>query len=144
MIESQIEVGGGVVFWALAEWTDRDVLHAGLAALGRERFLPPARPPASALREALEDALGGPRVLVRPLAKRDGFAVVREDRDDAGSTYSQELVGRVTTPAGRSSCTCSRWTSDSTRCSRRSSGNSGWCTGRSCRPPWWRWWRSWA
>lgn len=73
MIESNLEVGGAVVFWSASAFTDRDKLTAGLAPLGLDHFVPDPRPHASVLRDALEEALGGPRVLVRPLADRDGF-----------------------------------------------------------------------
>jgi hypothetical protein len=57
--------------------------------------VPEPRPLTAALREALEQVLGGPCVLVRPLSRRDGFAVVREERGEAGNGYEQELVPRV-------------------------------------------------
>jgi hypothetical protein len=57
--------------------------------------VPDERVPASALRGALTDVLGGSRVLVRPLALRDGFAVVREDRGPDENRYSTMLVARV-------------------------------------------------
>jgi hypothetical protein len=56
--------------------------------------VPEPRPVTAALREA-EQVLGGPCVLVRPLSRRDGFAVVREERGEAGNGYEQELVARV-------------------------------------------------
>jgi hypothetical protein len=95
MTERHIEIGGAVTFWSLSEWTARDRLLDGLAALGLERFVPEPRPLAAALREALEQVLGGPRVLVRPLSRRDGFAVVREERGEASNAYEQQLVARV-------------------------------------------------
>lgn len=95
MVESSLDVGGAVVFWSLADATDRDRLRVGFAPLGLEAFVPDPRPPAAVLREALDEVLGGPRVLVRPLAARDGFAVVREDRGTAANAYATELVARV-------------------------------------------------
>ena len=53
MIESTLEVGGAVVFWAASEFTDRDRLRAGLAPLALDRFVPDPRPPAGVLRDAL-------------------------------------------------------------------------------------------
>jgi hypothetical protein len=95
VIENQMEVGGAVVFWALAEWSDRDRLKSALEAVGLGQFLPPPRPASAALRSALEEALAGPRVLIRPLAKRDGFAVVREQRGERGNAYLQELLAHL-------------------------------------------------
>jgi hypothetical protein len=95
MIESMINIGGAVVFWTAAEFTDRSRLAAGLQALGLERFVPDPRPEAGILRDALEDVFGGSRILVRPLADRDGFAVVQEDRGRADNAYATVLVARV-------------------------------------------------
>ena len=70
-------------------------------ALGLEPFVPDPRPAPACLRDALDDVLGGPRVLVRPLATRDGFAVVREDRGLAANAYATLLTARVAgRPAG--------------------------------------------
>ena len=69
MVESHLDVGGAVTFWSLADWTDRPRLQAAFAAA---RAWTPSSPtpgrPRPCLRDALEDVLGGPRVLVRPLA----------------------------------------------------------------------------
>jgi hypothetical protein len=105
MTERHIEMGGAVVFWSLAEWTARDRLLEGLTVLGLEPFVPEPRPLTAALREALEQVLGGPRVLIRPLSRRDGFAVVREERGEAGNGYEQELVARVENDAA-APCLC--------------------------------------
>ena len=40
MVETHLDVGGAVVFWSLAAWTDRGRLAAGLAPLGLESFVP--------------------------------------------------------------------------------------------------------
>src|SRR5689334_7372009 len=95
MVEGHLDVGGAVAFWSLAESSDRDKLAAGFAALGLGSFVPEPRPAPAVLRDALEEVLGGPRVLVRPLAARDGFAVVREDRGTSANAYATELVARV-------------------------------------------------
>jgi hypothetical protein len=64
--------------------------------LGLEAVVPDPRPAPAALRSALEDIFGGPRVLIRPLASRDGFAVVREDRGLDANQYQTDLTARVT------------------------------------------------
>jgi hypothetical protein len=43
----------------------------------------------------LTEVLGGPRTLIRPLAQKDGFAVVREDRGTVENRYATDLVARV-------------------------------------------------
>jgi hypothetical protein len=96
MVENHLAVGGGVVFWTLPAWTDRGRLGAAFEPLGLAAHVPAPRPAAAVLRDALEDALGGPRVLVRPLAGRDGFAVVREHRGHTANGYTTDLVARVT------------------------------------------------
>jgi hypothetical protein len=95
MVEGNLDIGGAVVFWSLADGTDRWQLRSGFAPLGLESFVPDPRPASAVLKEALEEVLGGPRVLVRPLAARDGFAVVTEDRGRAGNSYHTGLVARV-------------------------------------------------
>ena len=95
MIETAMEIGGAVVFWTAAECTQRDRLQASFDALGLGSFVPDPRPDSAVLRQALEDVCGGPRMLVRPLADRDGFAVVREDRGTVGNQYHTLLVAKV-------------------------------------------------
>jgi hypothetical protein len=92
MIENLLDIGGAVAFWSLAEWTSRHLLLEGFEQLGLSRFVPALRAAPAALRDALAEVLGGPRILVRPLARRDGFTVVREQRGDEGNTYQQELL----------------------------------------------------
>ena len=87
MIDRGLDVGGAVTFWSLADWSDRARLRDAFDALGLAAFVPDPRPAPACLRDALEDVLGGPRVLVRPLATRDGFAVVNEDRGAADNAY---------------------------------------------------------
>jgi hypothetical protein len=92
MVESHLAVGGAVTFWSLADWSDRARLAAAFAARGLGAFVPDPRPAPACLRDALEAVLGGPRVLVRPLAGRDGFAVVREDRGADRNEYTTLLT----------------------------------------------------
>jgi hypothetical protein len=96
MIESHLDVGGAVAFWTLAEWSDRDRLRREFHSLGLVSYVPDPRPASAALRDALDQVLGGPRVRVRPRAAKDGFAVVREDRGVDRNHYATALVARVT------------------------------------------------
>jgi hypothetical protein len=95
MVESDLDVGGAIVFWNLAEWTNRNQLATQFAAIGLEALVPDPRPAPAALRSALEDVFAGPRMLIRPLASRDGFVVVREDRGLASNRYQTDLTARV-------------------------------------------------
>lgn len=94
MIENHFDIGGAVV-WTPSDATNRLKLHSAFASLNLESFVPEQRPPASILKDALEECLGGSRVLIRPLSDRDGFTVVREDRGKFGNTYLTMLVARV-------------------------------------------------
>jgi hypothetical protein len=96
MVRSVLDVGGAVAFWALADWTNRARLEAEFGVLGLAGLVPDPRPAPACLRAALDDLFGGPRVLVRPLASRDGFAVVKEDRGLAANRYATDLTARVT------------------------------------------------
>jgi len=98
MIESTFDVGGAVVFWTASECTNRDKLRIGLQAIQLAQFVPDPRPPASVLKDALEETLGGARILVRPLADRDGFTVIKEERGQNANYYATELIARVRNP----------------------------------------------
>jgi hypothetical protein len=95
MVESRLDVGGAVTFWALADWSNRSRLEAAFGSIGLAAFVPEPRPAPACLKDALDDVLGGPRVLVRPLASRDGFAVVREDRGLACNQYATLFTAAV-------------------------------------------------
>jgi len=95
MVESRLDVGGAVTFWSLADWSNRPRLQSAFAAIGLAALVPDPRPAPACLKDALEDVLGGPRVLVRPLAARDGFAVVREDRGVSANAYATLLTAGV-------------------------------------------------
>jgi hypothetical protein len=98
MIETTFDVGGAVVFWTACEFTDRERLRDSLQHLGLDQFVPDPRPHASVLKDALEETLGGSRVLVRPLADRDGFTVIKEQRGKNANDYVTELIARVRNP----------------------------------------------
>jgi hypothetical protein len=95
MVENHLDVGGAVVFWSLAEWSDRNRLAARFSSLCLDWLVPDPRPAPAALRAALEEVFAGPRMLIRPLASKDGFAVVREDRGLASNQYQTQLTARV-------------------------------------------------
>src|SRR6476469_7369587 len=95
MVESRLDVGGAVTFWSLADWSNRPRLQAAFAAIGLAALVPDPRPAPACLKDALDDVLGGPRVLVRPLAARDGFAVVREARGVSANAYATLLTASV-------------------------------------------------
>jgi hypothetical protein len=95
MTPNHLRLGGAVVYWTLSEFTFRDRLADGLADAGFGDLAPDARPATAALKAALEQTLGGSRILIRPLQSRDGFAVVEEERGQTENIYTQTLSARV-------------------------------------------------
>jgi hypothetical protein len=95
MHESTLSIGGGIIFWSLAEWSSRETLHNALTPLGLGGSTPRPRQASACLREALSEVFSGPRLLIRPLSKRDGFVVVKEERGESSNSYSQELLARI-------------------------------------------------
>jgi hypothetical protein len=81
---AMLRVDGSVTFWSLADNTNLDTLKAGLAAIphparydGWASYAPAPRSDNACLKDALS-RLYGRKCLVRPLAKRDGFALLKE------------------------------------------------------------------
>lgn len=95
MIANGIRVGGALTFWSLAEHTSRDLLEFHWQAEGFREFVPEARVPLSAMRDALEDVFGGPNILVRPLSGRDGWTVVKEERGTHSNVYHHMLTATI-------------------------------------------------
>ncbi len=90
---SEIRVDGALIFWTLGEWTSRDAIEAGWGLLAPPpdggtwaELAPPPRTHEACLRDAM--CVVWPKHLIRPLAKRDGFAVLEEQRlhDDVYTT----------------------------------------------------------
>jgi hypothetical protein len=94
MVTTKIH-GGLVVFWTLAEFTDRNRLMAGWTRAGFNHAVPEQRANVSVLKDALNETFAGSRFLVRPLATRNGFAVVREDRGEESNNYAPVLTAKV-------------------------------------------------
>lgn len=95
-----LRIGGAVVFWRLAPFSDRKKVAEGLTALGMEKFVPEERTLLSCLRGALAETFQpvekGTRYVVRPVKNGSpGFAVVEEqprkefeDGDDWGKVVA--------------------------------------------------------
>lgn len=86
---------GVVIYWSLAEWTDREALFNGWTKRGHNKLVPEPRPAVAVLKDALLDVVGNARTLVRPLATKDGWAVVGEDRGEAENSYQPLFSVRV-------------------------------------------------
>jgi hypothetical protein len=95
MTPHQLRLGGAVVYWTLSEFTLRERLADGLGDAGFGDLAPDPRPATAALKAALDQTLGGSRILIRPLQSRDGFAVVEERRGLTENLYMQTLCARV-------------------------------------------------
>jgi hypothetical protein len=95
MVESPLRMGGAVTFWTLGELTSRALLLEGLVAAGFGDQVPEPRPPAGALKDALQQVMGGPTTLIRPLKSKDGFCIVQEQRGNQINNYQQTLVARI-------------------------------------------------
>lgn len=95
MQTTKFSTGGLVTFWTLAEFTDRAKLGAAWEASGFGEFVPEERAHVSVLKDALSEVFGGTHYLVRPLATKDGFAVVREVRGSDENSYSAVLTAKV-------------------------------------------------
>jgi hypothetical protein len=95
---------GIVVFWSLAEFTDLARLRTNWRGVGLGDAVPEPRANVSVLRDALTEVFAGSHHLVRPLASRTGFAVVREDRGPDENSYGALMTAKV---HGNSNPVCS-------------------------------------
>lgn len=94
MVTMKVQTGL-VVFWTLSEFTDRRRLMTAWSAAGFNKAVPEPRANVAVLRDALAEVFAGSRFLVRPLAARTGFAVVREDRGQDENRYAPVLTAKV-------------------------------------------------
>jgi hypothetical protein len=95
MIESTIQVGGGMAMWVLSEWSDRKPLLAGLTAMGLEKYCPEPRTPPAALKDALSEIFPLATQLVRPLKDKTGFTVVEESRGNHTNDYHTLVTAKI-------------------------------------------------
>ncbi len=97
MVTQELKVGGAVVFWSIAEFSNHKTLVDGLKDMGYPKSAPLPRTPGACLKEALSDVLGNAKTLIRPLdSKRDeGFCVLSEDRGEDSNSYTHSLTAKV-------------------------------------------------
>lgn len=98
MIQSSTSdlIGGFVTFWTSTEKVDKSRLTLELTSANiPAKFMPKDRPQSAILKDALNDACGGPKVLVRPLADKTGFAVVEEERGTNRNRYEERFTCKV-------------------------------------------------
>lgn len=94
MVTTKVQTGL-ITFWSLCESFNRQTLQANLHAAGFPGLMPDVRANVTVLRDALTEAFAKTRVLVRPLAAKNGFAVVREDRGADENAYAPVLTAKV-------------------------------------------------
>jgi hypothetical protein len=83
--ERETGISGAVIFWTCgAGGSDWEKVFDGWDKLGYGKQAPERTSLGEAVKAALQGFYGGPRVLIRPLGGRGGWAVVREE--DAGGT----------------------------------------------------------
>lgn len=97
--QSQVLLGGAVVFWRLASRSDRQRLFDALASHGLDRFCPEPRTPASALKEAVStyssECHGHAMVRGLKNSEKNGFLVVHEQIGDSDNTYRKLFSVKV-------------------------------------------------
>ncbi len=83
----QLKIGGALTFSALAEWTVRAELEAGLQRLGYLSYLPEPRSAAACLRDALGEVFHETSVEIKNLAKAGSFEVIRVAKGEHRNSY---------------------------------------------------------
>lgn len=91
---SNLKVGGGVIFWTLAQWSNRDSLLGGLTAIGLNKLCPPVRSIPHCLRSALGQVFKRAH-LIQPL--KGGGLEVREviHLDDDTNEHQLRLTAKI-------------------------------------------------
>ena len=97
MIEKEIKLNGGVVFWSLSETTDAKSLEAGLRAIGLDRFTAEPNTPNGAVKIALTKTYGQRGVKIDALPSGDGYVVthLKGDNQNGVNTLDYEVAFSV-------------------------------------------------
>lgn len=94
--DAQAATAGAIVYWKLTELTELARLSDAWCARGfSEDLLPPAISPIQALKRAMLELAGDSRKLVRPLEKKDGYALVEETAAEDDLEYFTRMVAKV-------------------------------------------------
>lgn len=94
MVTTKVSTGC-VTFWTLSEHSNIEKLKESWDNLGFGKFVPEPRAPLACLKDALVDVVGNSRVLIRPLASKQGFVVVDEERGADENAYSPKFSARI-------------------------------------------------
>lgn len=90
MKTTSARIDGAVVFWRTGESILARLADLGDIDLGA--FIPKPRTPGAALKDALTDLYANKTMMVRPLDKLDGYAVVDESRGSERNEYTQIIA----------------------------------------------------
>ncbi len=82
-----LKVGGALTFSALAEWTVRSTLEAGLQRLGYLDHLPEARSNTACLRDALGEVFTERSVEIKPCEEAGTFEIIRIKKGKSRNSY---------------------------------------------------------
>ncbi len=82
-----LKVGGALTFSALAEWTVRSTLEAGLQRLGYLEYLPEARSNTACLRDALGEVFTERNVEIKPCEEAGTFEIIRIKKGKSRNSY---------------------------------------------------------
>lgn len=89
-------VGGVITFWSLTDFSSREAVIQGFGKADLAQFVPEEQEAVTVLKDALTEVMGGRSTLIRPLAKRSGWAVVGEARGQDRNDYSHLARAEVT------------------------------------------------
>lgn len=91
----EIKINGAVVFWSISEWTDRNRLQQGLAALGLDKYAPERRTNFACLKEALGEAFPTRDHRIEAVDDTDSFEVVKVVKGKHQNTYLHTLKAAI-------------------------------------------------
>ena len=89
-------VGGVITFWSLTDFSSREAVIQGFGRADLAQFVPEEQEAVTILKDALTEVMGGRSTLIRPLAKRSGWAVVGEARGQEKNDYQHLARAEVT------------------------------------------------
>lgn len=98
MRNESIETNGAIVFWKIAQRSDRPKIAEGLRRLGMDSYIPNPRTSYAVLTDAARECVGK-GYLIRPLEKNRGVAIVRERRGEVSSGNDYHNKAQVLCPS---------------------------------------------
>ncbi len=94
--DANADSAGGIVYWKLTELTTLATLTQAWKDAGfDEGLLPPEISPLQALKQAMLELADDSRKLIRPLEKKNGYALVEEAAEEDDLDYQVKVVAKV-------------------------------------------------